>query len=308
MRIGVVLLPQRRWAQEAERWRAVEQLGFDHAWTYDHLAWRDLADQPWFATVPTLAAASLVTSTVGLGTWVASPNFRHPVPFAKDLMSLDDLSGGRMLLGVGAGGTGWDAGVLGVEEPTPGQRVKRLAEFVHLLDLLLTRPETTWRGEWFEAVQARMVPGSTQRPRMPFVLAANGPRAVRLAAEHCRRTGDSWATTGITSADDGPAAWWNGLAEVTARFTEHLDAGEQREVGEQPDAGGRRPIRRYLNLDSGPQFSLTSAGHFADVVGRAGELGFTDVVTHWPRAEGVYAGDVRVLEQIAADLPALRSS
>ncbi len=275
-------------------------MGFDHAWTYDHLAWKDLADQPWFATVPTLAAASMVTRNITLGTWVASPNYRHPVPFAKDLMSLDDLSGGRMLLGVGAGGTGWDARVLGGDEPRPGQRIERLAEFVKLLDLLLTQPVTSWRGEWFEAVEARMVPGSTQSPRMPFVVAANGPRAVRLAAEHCARTGDSWATTGVTSADDGSAAWWNGLAEVTARFAEHL-AGHH-------GGGGQRPVRRYLNLDSGPAFSLTSAAHFAEVVGRAAELGFTDVVTHWPRPDGAYAGDVRVLEQVAADLPVLRST
>src|SRR3954447_15366813 len=93
-RVGVVVLPQQRWTQARERWRAVEELGFDAAWTYDHLAWRDLADEPWFAPVPTLTAAATVTSRVRLGTWVASPNYRHPVPFAKDLMTLDDVSGG----------------------------------------------------------------------------------------------------------------------------------------------------------------------------------------------------------------------
>ena len=84
MRVGVVVLPQQRWSQAAPIWAAVEQMGFDHAFTYDHLAWRDLADEPWFATVPTLTAAATVTSRVRLGTWVASPNFRHPVPFAKE--------------------------------------------------------------------------------------------------------------------------------------------------------------------------------------------------------------------------------
>src|SRR5659263_558528 len=58
-----------------------DRYGFDHAWTYDHLAWRSLADEPWFATVPLLAAAGAVTERIGLGTWVASPNFRPRVPF-----------------------------------------------------------------------------------------------------------------------------------------------------------------------------------------------------------------------------------
>src|SRR4051812_24308638 len=287
-RVGVVVLPQQRWAQARERWRAVEELGFDAAWTYDHLAWRDLGDEPWFATVPTLTAAATVTRRVRLGTWVASPNYRHPVPLAKDLMTLDDVSGGRLVVGLGAGGTGWDADVLGAPRPTPGQRGRRVEGVCELLDLLLRQPSTTRHGEWFSAVEARMLPGPVQRPRPPLVVAANGPRSLRVAA----RRGDAWATTGITHPEDGQQAWWRGVAEVVSGFEDALVEA------------GRRPqdVDRYLNLDSGPVYSLTSREAFADAVGRAAELGFTDVVTHWPRKEGIYAGDERVLEQVAADL------
>jgi len=76
------------------------------------------------------AAVAAVTSRIRLGTWVASPNYRHPVPFAKELMTLDDVSSGRLTLGVGAGGTGWDADVLAEPRPTPGERVERLGAFV----------------------------------------------------------------------------------------------------------------------------------------------------------------------------------
>ena len=106
MRLGVVVLPELRWEHARRQWQQLDEWGYHSAWTYDHLAWRSLADGPWFATVPTLAAAALTTTTIRLGTFVASPNFRHPVPFAKELMSLDDLSGGRFQLGVGAGGVG----------------------------------------------------------------------------------------------------------------------------------------------------------------------------------------------------------
>ena len=61
-----------------ERWRRAEEYGFHTAWTYDHIGWRSLVDGPWFDAVPTLAAAAQVTSTIRLGTYVASPNFRHP--------------------------------------------------------------------------------------------------------------------------------------------------------------------------------------------------------------------------------------
>src|SRR3954451_1683812 len=134
--VGIVVLPQDRWEVGRQKWLLAEEWGFDHAWTYDHLAWRTLVDQPWFATVPLLAAAAAVTDRIQLGTFVASPNFRHPVPFGKDVLGLDDVSGGRFLLGLGAGGEGFDAGVLG-PAPTRGERTRRFVEFVDVLDRLL---------------------------------------------------------------------------------------------------------------------------------------------------------------------------
>ena len=59
MRVGVTLLPEHAWEQDRHRWKRAEQYGFDHAWTFDHLAWRSLADSAWYATIPTLVAAAL---------------------------------------------------------------------------------------------------------------------------------------------------------------------------------------------------------------------------------------------------------
>jgi alkanesulfonate monooxygenase SsuD/methylene tetrahydromethanopterin reductase-like flavin-dependent oxidoreductase (luciferase family) len=297
MRIGIVLLPQDPWSVAREKWQRVEQYGFDHAWTYDHLAWRSLADEPWLATVPLLAAAAVVTERIRLGTWVASANFRHPVPFAKDVMGLDDVSGGRFVLGVGAGGTGYDAEVLGPAW-APAERTARFAEFVDLLDELLTHPVTERTGAYYEAHGARMLPGCVQQPRVPFVVAANGPKALRVAVRH----GQGWATYGVP-VDDGLGAtaaweqWWERLAQVVARFEETA-----REAGRDP-AG----IDRYLNVDAAPVFSLTSVEVFTEAIERAAALGFTDVVTHWPRAEGAYGGRESVLEEVVGRLDALRA-
>lgn len=283
VRVGVILLPQARWATAREQWQRVEALGFDHAWTYDHLSWRSLVEQPWFATVPLLSAVAVVTERIRLGTWVASPNFRHPVPFAKELMTLDDLSEGRFTLGVGAGGAGFDATVLGADELAPRERVDRLAEFTGLLDELLRADTTTVRGPRYSAVQAQMRPGCVQRPRLPFVVAANGPRSMRIAVRH----GAGWATTGPEGVTG--AQWWSAVAALVHRL-------------EDTEVDGRRgsELDRYLSLDSGGTYSLDSLETYRDLVGRAGELGFTDVVVHHPRAEGVFTGRVEVLEAIAA--------
>jgi alkanesulfonate monooxygenase SsuD/methylene tetrahydromethanopterin reductase-like flavin-dependent oxidoreductase (luciferase family) len=291
VRIGIVILPDQRWAVASRRWRLAEEYGFDHAWTYDHLGWRDLISGPWFDSVPTLTAAATVTSGIRLGTYVATPNFRHPVRFARETTALDDISGGRLILGLGAGGIGFDSAVLGGPELTPRARVDRFAEFLELFDTILRQPSTTWSGEWFTAVDARSVPGPVQQPRPPFVIAANGPRALRLAA----RFGDGWVTTGPQQADDADL-WWKEVAVTRERFDVALtDAGREPET-----------VDRYLNLDSSPVFSMSSVEAFTDAIGRARDLGFTDVITHWPRKSSWYAGDEKVLEAVAAELPRLR--
>lgn len=282
MRHGIVILPQDPWTEGRRKWMLAEELRFDHAWTYDHLSWRTLAGEPWGATIPTLTAAATVTSRIRLGTFVASPNFRHPVPFAKELATVDEISGGRLLLGVGSGGTGFDAFVLGQPEFTPRQRHERFAEFVEHLDALLrfeTDGAISLDGEWFHAVGARMVGAPAQQPRLPFVLAANGPKGLALVA----RFAQGWVTTGPEAAagDD----WWHAVGDLSKRLDDTADAA------------GRDPgtIDRYLSLDESGLYSLSSVGAFEDATGRAAELGFTDVISHWPRIDGIYAGSEDVL-------------
>jgi alkanesulfonate monooxygenase SsuD/methylene tetrahydromethanopterin reductase-like flavin-dependent oxidoreductase (luciferase family) len=280
MRAGVVILQDQRWATAQQRWRRAEEYGFDHAWTYDHIGWRDLVDGPWFDGLMTLTAAATVTGRIRLGTMVASANFRHPVPFARELTALDDLSRGRAMLGVGAGGFGYDATVLGQAGLTLRERADRFAEFVELLDLVLRQDRTTWSGRYYSAVDARSAPGCVQQPRLPFVVAANGPRAMRLAA----RFGQGWVTSGL--GGDDRAQWWDRIASLAARFD---------------DVAAGAAMDRYLVLDSTGHGPVRSAAEFVDEAGRAGELGFTDVVIHWPRPEGWYAGDEATLEAIAAE-------
>src|SRR5262245_11619586 len=137
MQLGVLILPEFPWAQAQAVWQRAEALGFHHAWTYDHLAWRSFRDKTWFAAVPTLTAAAIVTKRIHLGTMVASPNFRHPIPFAKELVALDDISGGRFILGFGAGSLTFDSTMLGEAVWSLRERTERFEEFVQLLDQVL---------------------------------------------------------------------------------------------------------------------------------------------------------------------------
>ena len=283
MRLGVCILPELRWSEQQPLWQHAEELGFHHAWTYDHLAWRSLADGPWFGAVPTLAAAAMATSKIRLGPLVASPNYRHPVPFAKELVSLDDLSMGRITLGIGAGGEGWDATVLGGEPWPAKERADRFAEFVELLDMLLRQPDTTYAGTWYSAQRARTHPGCVQQPRVPFALAAAGPRGMRLAATYA----DTWVTTGDRSG--------GGITAVREQVKRLEDACT---------ALSRDPSTIDRLVLTGPELDagLESEDAFADTIGRYEALGITDLVVHWPRSTEPYRGDVKTFERVVSSV------
>ncbi|MHB9860347.1 LLM class flavin-dependent oxidoreductase [Streptomyces sp. YIM S03343] len=298
LRLSTVILPYRRWHEGSrDDWQRAEELGFHAGYSYDHLSWRSFRDGPWFGAVPTLTAAAGVTARMRLGTLVTSPNFRHPVTLAKELISLDDVSGGRLTLGVGAGGTGFDATALGQEPWTSRERADRFAEFVALLDRLLTEDGTagvSYEGDYYSAHEARNIPGCVQRPRLPFAVAGTGPRGMRLAA----RFGQAWVTTGdpklfeTGTPEQSLRAMRDQIGRLADACADHgRDVDELDKIlltGFTPDRG--RPLE---SLDA-----------FVDFAGRHQELGFTEIAVHWPIPDSDFAADEKVFEQIATEAPA----
>ncbi|MFF2950974.1 LLM class flavin-dependent oxidoreductase [Kitasatospora sp. NPDC057965] len=289
MRLSTVILPIHRWGEGQKIWRRAEDLGFHAAYTYDHLSWRSFRDEPWFGAVPTLTAAATATERLRIGTLVTSPNFRHPVTLAKDLITLDDVSGGRLTVGIGAGGTGFDATAMGQEAWSPKERADRFGEFLPLLDELLLRDATTREGAYYSAVEARNIPGCVQTPRVPFYVAAAGPRGMRLAAEY----GQGWVTYGDPKApadvpvEQAPAVVAQQIAKLAA-------ACEQR---------GRdvATLEKVLLQGSTAEKPLQSLDAFVDWAGTYREVGITELVIHWPVPDSIFANDLAVFERIATE-------
>lgn len=280
MRFGISILADEPWQTARGKWERVDELGFDHGWVFDHLVWGGLPDGRWYSSVPIMSAVAALTP-ITIGSFVATPNFRHPAAFAREVQTMVDISDGRILLGLGAGGTP-DDGILGQEPLSARQKVDRFVEFTDLLDRMLDEDRVTADGDYFQVRNMRLVGGSV-RARVPMILAGNGPRSIRFAAAR----GDAWMTTGlrVETLDE----WFSGLAESSARFEDALT-----DNGRDPST-----VDRYLNLDASPQFSLESVGVFDEMVGRSAELGFTDVITHWPRSSAPFRGTLDVLESLA---------
>lgn len=286
MKYGVLILPESRWPIAKRIWQRAEALGFDHVWTYDHLAWRSLRDSAWFGAVPTLTAAALATQHIRLGTLIASPNFRHPVPFAKELLTLDDISEGRLTVGIGAGGDGWDATMLGQSPLSKREKAARYEEFVALLDHLLRESTTTWQGQFYVAHEARTIPGCIQKPRIPFAIAATGARGMALAAKFA----EIWVTTGDRTVAQ-PLAASEGAQAVHKQMVQLDEICTQ--LGRDPAS-----LRRLVLTGPSLRAGLESQQAFDDTVGHYAEIGVTDFVTHWPRPQEPFAADLTTFENI----------
>lgn len=276
MRIGVVMLPADPWPQAQERARHLESLGFDHLWTYDHLSWRRYRDGPWFGAIPWLTGVAAVTSRIGLGTLVVSPNFRHPVTLAKEALTLDHISDGRLTLGIGAGGVGFDATVFGDEVLTARERADRLTDFLGVLDGLLTNATYSTDNSRYPVNTAQNIPVR----RIPFLVAAAGRRTLGLAA----RYGQGWVTFGREGDAD--------LADLEAGLVEQAAI-----LDEQCERLGRDPadIDRVL-LSS----HRLDAGVVEHLMGICARVGMTDLILHDPRpGDAELAADPAVMDEIA---------
>ena len=294
MRVGVLMLPTDPWPEALERARRIEALGYDHLWTYDHVSWRRYRGRTWFAAIPWLTGIAGATSRIRLGTMVSSPNMRHPVTLAQDAVTADHVSDGRFVLGVGAGGIGFDATLFGRDPLSPAELVARLEEFVELLERLLREPTVSHQGAYFTVNEACIRPASVQSPSVPIAIAAAGPRALGLVAQR----GDAWITI-LAPGDLKPPE-----AEAIVRTR----------VGRLDDACaaiGRDPaeIRRIYLVGSTGERPLAGVDAFEDFVGRYSDLGFTDVVFHHPRPDDpVWDEPESIVEDIATEvLPRLRA-
>src|SRR5688572_5213874 len=176
MRLGALVLQSRPWDDLAGDFRAVEETGYDVAYVADHLTHQSVPGtwlgEPW----PVLAAAAGVTRRVDLGTLVSSSVFRSPVALARLAATTHDVTGGRLVLGIGAGSVGCAAADRD-ERPSRGEMTERFADMVSGLDAVMSG-QSAWsgRGLRFSGVETLPQPAGQRRPFL--LVAAHGPRSI----------------------------------------------------------------------------------------------------------------------------------
>lgn len=203
-RFGVNLGPAGSRGEWVEKARRLEALGYGVVSVPDHLTGL-------LAPLPALVSAAEATTTLRVGTNVLNNDFRHPVLVAREAATVDLLSEGRLILGLGAGHMRSEYDEAGLEFDTGGTRVDRLAEAVAIIKGLLAGEKVSFAGRHYRVAGHTIFPLPAQRPHPPIAIAGNGPRLLALAA----READIVGLSGVTFRRGGTApdvSGWNAPA------------------------------------------------------------------------------------------------
>jgi alkanesulfonate monooxygenase SsuD/methylene tetrahydromethanopterin reductase-like flavin-dependent oxidoreductase (luciferase family) len=190
LRVGIQLPEVERdvrWPELLDMTRAVEDLGFDSVWVGEHLLyrWDDRpARGPWEAWTM-LAAIAASTSRIDLGPLVACTNFHNPALLAKQAATIDELSGGRFVLGLGAG---WNEPEFRAYGYPFDHRIDRFEEAFTIIRTLLREGAIDFDGRWYQARDCELLPRGPRPGGPPLMIGSTGPRMLRITMADA----DSW--------------------------------------------------------------------------------------------------------------------
>lgn len=194
LRFGICTDQNMSWEETVSRWRRYEELGYDSVWDCDHMVQPSRPDGPYFEGWTLLAGLAARTERIRIGVLVTSNTFRHPSVLAKQVVTVDHISDGRLEVGLGAGWYEPEHERFGIPFPETRELVGRFRESVEILDRLLSQDVSSFEGRYYRLSEAPSRPATVQRPRPPFTLGAFGPRMLRIAAWYA----DTWNAFGTT--------------------------------------------------------------------------------------------------------------
>lgn len=262
VRFGVLVLQVMPYEGLLDSVRFVESIGLDNVWVADQVGIPSRPDMPFLEAWTTLAGLARDTRQIRLGTMVTNIAMRNPVQLAKSVLTVDQLSGGRVDLVAGAGYFPVEHQWVGVEFPDGPARSRRLAEAMAILDRGLRGEHVTFDGEFFHLADAPVNPPPTQLPRVPLYVAGQARASLEVAV----RLADAAVSM---SFDEAPT-----IDSAVARFRERM-----RVLDDLCLAAGREPasLGRLYSAGYAEKGIFSSSEATADWVGRLVEAGATEL-------------------------------
>jgi alkanesulfonate monooxygenase SsuD/methylene tetrahydromethanopterin reductase-like flavin-dependent oxidoreductase (luciferase family) len=271
-RFGICTDQNMTWEKTVERWQLFEQLGLESAWLCDHLIQPSRPQGPYFEAWTLLAALAARTERIRIGVLVTSNTFRHPALLAKEVVTVDHISNGRLDFGLGAGWYEPEHTMFGIAFPETKELVGRFREAVELIDTALRNDTSSYQGRYYRTEGLRNRPAPVQKPRPPFLLGAFGPRMLRIIARHA----DCWNAFGTPQE----------MRERNQLLDEYCQ-----ELGRDPQTLDRSLYYWAPTTDANPWISEQA---FHDVIGPYIEAGMNQFLLDQPGDD-----QFAVLEKIA---------
>jgi len=195
IRFGVQTAPQNTtWQELRATWKLIDSLGYDTAWTFDHF-FPILSDPsgPCFEGWIALTALAAETSRVQAGVLVRGNTYRHPAVLAKMAATLDHITGGRLIMGIGAAWFEMEHIAYGIPFQTTAERIRRLDEAAEIIKRLWTEKQVTFEGRYYQLKDAYCEPKPVQQPRPRIMIGGSGEK---LMLRVIARRADIWNTFG----------------------------------------------------------------------------------------------------------------
>ena len=281
-----------RWVEIRDLAVRAEELGFDTVWTADELLWRPAEGNPqgWWEGVAVTGAVAAATSRVKVGTWILSALHRNPGITAKVVETLDEISGGRFVFGLGSGHAGRQAHAFGLPED---HVYSRFEEALEIIVPLLREGRADFEGTYHAARDLEQRPRGPRPGGIPIMIGASGPKMLRLAARHA----DIWS-------------WYVQERSDLVEFGPRLAALEAacREVGRDPGTIGKSAgiaVEPTSFTGAEPVFGPPvrgSASEIADAFRAFAAAGYTNLeLVLWPPTLTAIDALAPVLEALDSD-------
>ena len=210
IRFGIQLATATTGAEWAELARKAEDLGYSTLFMPDHFG-----DQ--LAPVPALMAAADATTTLNVGALVFDNDYKHPLVLAKEIATIDILSGGRVELGIGAGWMATDYEQSGIPYDRPGVRVDRMVEGIAVMKGMFADGPFSFEGEHYTIREHDALPKPVTRPHPPILIGGGGRRVLGIAAREADIVG---INPNLRAGEVGPDAASDATAAATDRKLE----------------------------------------------------------------------------------------
>jgi F420-dependent oxidoreductase-like protein len=272
MRFSIWLATEQPWDELIVSADHAERTGWDGVWVADHfMPAGERSDVPRLEAWTTIAGVAARVDRVRIGVLVTGNTYRHPAVLAKMAATVDHISGGRLVLGLGAGWQENEHEAYGIELPSVGERLARLDEACQVIRLLCSKERSNFEGRFYRLVDAPCEPKPVQRP-LPLLIGGGGEKTtMRIAARYA----NEWNT-------------W-GLPDLIAHKLEVLEQ-HCREVGRDPASIRRsaqvlvfmsddnEQLKRWRSEPPAMPRIVGTPPQIAEVIGRYAEIGLDEFI------------------------------